>query len=58
MTRREIITKAIDGQISWLTASDIIGITRDTCAGCGVRSSAGACRRQWTIALDGRGASE
>ena len=27
MTRREIITKAIDGQISWVVAADIIGIT-------------------------------
>jgi transposase len=27
MTRREIIIKAIDGQISWVAAADIIGIT-------------------------------
>jgi transposase len=27
MTRREIITKAINGQISWVAAADIIGIT-------------------------------
>jgi transposase len=27
MTRREIITKAIDGQISWVAAADIIGVT-------------------------------
>ncbi len=26
MTRREIITKAIDGQISWVAAADIIGV--------------------------------
>jgi transposase len=27
MTRREIITKAINGQLSWVAAADIIGIT-------------------------------
>jgi hypothetical protein len=25
MTRREVITKAIDGQLSWVAAADIIG---------------------------------
>lgn len=27
MTRREIMTKAINGQLSWLAAADIIGVT-------------------------------
>ena len=27
MTRREVITKAIDGQLSWVAAADIIGVT-------------------------------
>jgi hypothetical protein len=27
MTRREIITKAIDGQLSWVAAADIIGVS-------------------------------
>lgn len=27
MTRREVITKAIDGQLSWIAAADIIGVT-------------------------------
>jgi transposase len=27
MTRREIITKAIDGLLSWVAAADIIGVT-------------------------------
>src|SRR5260370_37042175 len=27
MTRREVITKAIDGQLSWVAAADILAIT-------------------------------
>jgi transposase len=27
MTRREVITKAIDGQLSWVAAAEIIGVT-------------------------------
>src|SRR6201999_2298074 len=27
MTGREVITKAIDGQLSWVAAADIIGVT-------------------------------
>jgi transposase len=27
MTRREIMTKAINGQLSWMAAADIIGVT-------------------------------
>ena len=27
MTRREVITKAIDGQLSWVAAADILAMT-------------------------------
>ncbi len=40
MIRREVITKAIDGQLGWVAAADIWQSHRDTCAGSGVRSSA------------------
>ena len=46
MTRREVITKAIAGQLSWVAAADIVGNdARGRCAGSGARIERGECRR-------------
>jgi len=45
MTRREVITKAISKQLSWVQAAEILGISGGICGGYDARSNAGACRR-------------
>jgi hypothetical protein len=45
MTRREVITKAIAKQLSWVQASEILGISAGICGGYGTRSNAREYRR-------------
>ena len=46
MTRREVITKAIARQLSWVQASEILAVSvLVICAAFGAECNAGVCRR-------------
>jgi hypothetical protein len=39
MAKQRVMLKAINGEISWIQAAEILDVTRGTCGGCGARWS-------------------